>query len=548
MRKTYHKFTVIPLKGLFLSGALFFASCTHEEEHGQDMPSILSDAVSFGVEIPEGWNAPVETRSVPQTAASLSKTVEVGETPDGEKILICMTVDEGIEAEPKRTLADADTMTRASEPLPAADELDFGVFAYLMDRTGSTAPEYDGSGTEQFMYNNPVDVSEGYSYSPVKYWPGDAYWLKFFAYRPYEDFVNALKPDASVPDYLTVDGSSGVPEIHYTVPKEVDLHTDLLATSTDMIEGDYRQTVNLPFRHLLSAVKFMIGTMPGAVINHVALNGIRNDGIYTDWSAAGMSVAGTGTENFIQDFTVDENGNTIAGLDADANSGRQLGGTFYMIPQNFSDDASKLKINVSFNKKNSLGEILSCNTYDLERPVKDFVGSWDANKTYTYTVSTPNEVSVSISDTVIGKVKSDIVIMNNGLATVFIRATIVGYWVVDDPNVAGGYEIVAEWDSDKEGTFDWGTNMRNPSETKYWRKGSDGFYYYMTPLRRGEKVAVPIFESYTLTANPPIPDAELELTIAGQAVIVTDISKMKEGGWDHDVVDILEGNINLTQE
>ncbi len=546
MKRANHSSTkTAPVEKVFLSVVLcafLFASCSREEVFEQDESGTWSDLISFGMTLPEGWNAFSGTRSGGSDIGyvmlpSYTKTVEVGETPDGQKLQISMTVTEGIVDEsPEEKLEEVpetdDGSTRASTPLPENDRLNLGIFAYLTDRdVDAPEPEYDGSVTSQFMHNTLVDVSEDYAYTPVKYWPGDAYWLKFFAYRPYMSVVNARKPASSDHNYLTVDDdtSPGNPILHYTVPPEAAYQADLLAVDTDMIEGDYCQTVNLPFRHLLSAINFKVDSMPEATIKSIGLLDVRKNGVYSDWSAAGMSAADDERDIFGQNFLIGPNGTEVPGLDATANAGKQLGYTFYMIPQSFAaDDNARLGIRLAFINRNDDNEVLGTNNYDIERPLKDFVTSWEPNKTYTYTLSTPREVSLLIDDKVSedGKVKSDLVIKNNGLATVYIRVSIIGAWV--KYNDAGEPYSVATWEED-DGVFDWGDANGNAEPTTTattgWRKGTgeDSYYYYLKPVERNEEIPIPLFESYTLTAKAPYPDAELMLIIAGQAVIHDDI-------------------------
>ena len=65
----------------------------------------------------------------------------------------------------------------------------FGVFAYY-----TNANDYDPQAVPNFMYNQKVEYNDGWTYSPVKYWPNehgdkaisdDADKLTFFAYAPY---------------------------------------------------------------------------------------------------------------------------------------------------------------------------------------------------------------------------------------------------------------------------------------------------------------------------------------------------------------------------
>ena len=103
--------------------------------------------------------------------------------------------------------------------------LDFGVYAFLLDKTGNTAPEYSPDGSTVIHMDN-VHVSHNgtkYDYSPTRYWPGNIYWVQFFAYHPYS--INE-KTGCSV----GING--GKPLIAYTN----DASTDLMASAPDMFK------------------------------------------------------------------------------------------------------------------------------------------------------------------------------------------------------------------------------------------------------------------------------------------------------------------------
>lgn len=540
MMRAFHRRIFAPWRVACLSVLLLSASC--RKETGFDTPKPVPDgggSISFTETLPEGWNE--VTRSGNSGSYAISDDLEVGSTPDGLKLLMHVEMKDRLPSDALVYDDEENPETKADDEAPDYD--DFGLYSYLM-RGESKPSAFEYSEATEFMINNFVDVSAGYKYNPVKYWPGSGYWLKFFAYRPFhENLVFEGVP------YLSVDDEGKIPELTYTVPEDVEKQKDLQGAVTEMYEGTKKlndtpvEKVTLNFRHLLSEVNFKVGTMDGATISKFGLTGIKNTGKYGDWSSAGFTASGSGTGDFTQDLTV---GGTLTGFDAGAKPGSIFGKPFYMIPQLFADDGAKLWIDIKFRKEISAGVFSEGDTYHLDVPLNKFtLNQWNANKKYTYSLTTPEEINIDIDDELVDnkRKKQNLEITNTGLATVYIRAVAVGYWTIINPDVeyAGGHTIIANWDSRDtseggDGTFTWpagNSTVRYPdpiTDDCNWYKAEDGFYYYMKPLHRGE-TAEPLFESYEVTSGAPVLGAKLELTIAGQAILASDIGKM-EGKWD----------------
>ena len=108
--------------------------------------------------------------------------------------------------------------------------------------------------------------------------------------------------------------------------------------------------------------------------------------------------------------------------------------------------------------------------------------------------------------------KKNVTITNTGIASGYVRAAIVGYWLRSE-------DIMIPWSVDDETTgkltildkVEWGN---------HWVKGTDGYFYYKQVLERGQQT-YPLFESYTLTAGAaPVEGALLEINILAQIVHV----------------------------
>lgn len=118
-------------------------------------------------------------------------------------------------------------------------------------------------------------------------------------------------------------------------------------------------------------------------------------------------------------------------------------------------------------------------------------------------------MDVEVTDHCDGNFKDQLQIKNTGIADGYIRAAIVGYWV----NLSG--DVLAPWkatDGSFAGLMVMGTNwVQSPT---------DGFYYYTQPVAAGA-TTTKLFESYTLTAAPPVDGAHLQLSILAQIVIAS---------------------------
>lgn len=508
--------TIIILK-LFFAIAIIALTWACSDEYNKSTSVIKSDTVSFGTSSLEYWGNLTQSRS----SSTMRTEAQLIETINGDEIYMYL-IEENC---PSFVIpVEANTTSRATTPLTSDDELDLGVFAYISPRgEGEESAEYIPEAASQFMINNKLDVSDNYSYTPIKYWPGDEYWLKFFGYRPYQANI---KGDEGT---FSIDATTNVPIISYTVPSDITLQNDLLSTATDMIKGDYGQTVQLTLNHVLSAVRVKVGSMNEGKIDYIRFNGINSSGTHScgsmEWNV---------DEENIKDFN-----QSLTDFNVAENAGKVAGGTFYLMPQTLPDDAT-IEISLTITSNSPGSQYYKENTYILERKLNEFIKTWEPNKQYTYVLTTPEEITVEVTDKVEGKVKKDLKIRNTGLSTAYIRANIVGYWVTpNDPSNPTDYYIVSQW-KESDGEFDWGTTPPSVSETTHWRKGNDGYYYYMTPVKRGEYVPVPLFNTYTLTASAPVIDAELELIIAAQAVSPADLSVV----WPSDITDIINNSNN----
>lgn len=161
--------------------------------------------------------------------------------------------------------------TRATKEYEsAADLTDIGVFAYFTNGAFS-----EGSSTPNFMYNQQVERQTGdgsWTYSPVKYWPGNTMdKISFFAYAPY---VDEAASGGSNPSFQGKT-ATGFPKLTYTVPTAEADQTDLLAATPLMnrtVPSTDSEKVKFNLKHALTKVNVSIRSEVGIKVTALSVN------------------------------------------------------------------------------------------------------------------------------------------------------------------------------------------------------------------------------------------------------------------------------------
>ena len=221
----------------------------------------------------------------------------------------------------------------ATEYTTAADLTDIGVFACFTNGAFG-----ESSATPNFMYNQQVErQSDGsWTYSPVKYWPGNTTdKISFFAYAPY---VDEAASGGSNPSF-SGKTATGFPKLTYTVPTAEADQTDLLVATplmnrTAPTTGSEKVKFNL--KHALTKVNVGIKSEVGIKVTALSVNNAPATatltftdsgfdwGSYTGTKTLNATLAGGGTEV------------TANGADATALA------TFFLLPNKAA--ATKLSI------------------------------------------------------------------------------------------------------------------------------------------------------------------------------------------------------------
>lgn len=286
--------------------------------------------------------------------------------------------------------------------------------------------------------------------------------------------------------------------------------------------------VRLLFHHALSAIVFKVGKIPENVrLESITLHGIHSSG-NCKMTPDGQTTAGASGDNVKFVWTdLGEAKSYTQTLDGDKEvhegdwyfKDNEL--SFMLIPQTLAEDTKfELKFDINGKKYTLLHTFKGIHSNKLGADVSE----WKADTKYIYTIGLPEGIDVDVEDDVIGSVKENLSIKNTGMSPGYIRAAIVGYWTDNDGNITDPW-IETDGESKKaDGTFDWGSKWN-----EYWRKGSDGFYYYidgdkMRLVPANTATAYPLFQTYTLSdaAKENHPDKTLELSIVAQIIIAKD--------------------------
>lgn len=493
---------------LLASCLLFPYSCADETivEQEQIRPD---DAIAFSVADSDSWQSVVTDENKSRIVPEFNKHFlgMMGK----DSLFVSLLVEENdiqLSSEKEGGVSSRGASYSSENPLTS-----FQVKA-ILDNGGefmNTTMTWDGS-------------KSAWTYSPVKYWPQNNA-VHFLGY--------AKSLEAGILANLSLASSAegvGSASFSYTLPdpvtdgddkwKDAQNQPDLLFA---FLPSRTKQAVNAPlqfvFKHAFSAVVFKKGTVPEGIM----IEKVEFKNVYSQASCSlgeGTFTWGNWAEkrNYVQTFEEPNDENISTTSDETC---------FMLIPQEFDDEAEltiHLKV-VSKDPTDKTGATNRTNFYSFTKKLQAF-GTWEADKKYTFVISSAEEVEVKVSDRVStdGSEKDQLDIRNTGLSPAYIRVDIRGSWLLPKkPNDNDSYDrIVADWDPTKDGTFEGTGNQAITPTSGKWYKHTDGFYYYLGVVDAGQS-APQLFEKYILNTTPPVAGAELDLVIKAQAVLPADV-------------------------
>ena len=296
------------------------ASCTDEEMFQRPdtgngiafLPSIAN----------KGWSAGDSTQTRAAVPAYRHSVTELRNAQGGRSLYLHTTETDSIAAPAAPDTARIATRGALVTTTTAFEEQygSFGVLAW--------AYQGEWSDTQEPNYiDNAEATSSGstYGFNPPYFWPGEAYNMAFFAYAPYDK------------DETIFSEKRGAPTLTYSVPTDITEQKDLLAYWIKEIdEKNKRETIDLNFSHLCTAVKFKVGEGLENAITSISIKNVHGSGTYSvadgKWTPTGEA-NGTYTLNVNPENTPQ---------DTELTTGENI---FMMIPQTLPDGA---EIEVNF--------------------------------------------------------------------------------------------------------------------------------------------------------------------------------------------------------
>lgn len=243
----------------------------------------------------------------------------------------------------------------AGDSTPAAPAIAFKLYTsrpVIQTRANTKKPEkflvdvfYNSSTEPDFMHDQLVSQSgNGYSYSPIKYWPAERGKLKFFAYWLGEN-TKFTVTNGGYEAEIEADGKTDMLYSHEQTPQNFD-------------------PVKFNMHHLLSQIKIVLTPKPGLEmkINKIQLAGVKNKAQITIRNNP-PQYSSMSTSSLI---TLDNNDNVI------------------VVPQEI-DVRSKFYVSYNMVQTNSKGESVVYNDQHITAVIpRDKIKKWEAGKTYTY--------------------------------------------------------------------------------------------------------------------------------------------------------------------
>lgn len=217
----------------------------------------------------------------------------------------------------------------------------FQVFAFYHKDNTVTTP------TIFFKEIASKNTNDRWSTNTLYYWPTtEGSTLSFFAVSPE---INADSENLNGLRFATAEDPAAVDQavISYLAPATVENQPDLMVASHDKINNkDTNQPVPMAFRHILSQVRFRVGTeMQEGTIKSITVTNVRKHGYYNQ-ATGSWTLDEEGTDDF-KDYTVEFNQETATTTPEGTMMGTSEK-TLMMLPQTLSDQSELI---VEFLKK-----------------------------------------------------------------------------------------------------------------------------------------------------------------------------------------------------
>ena len=344
---------------LGLSGLLLF-SCNNEDFNERGEVGIPSDYISFGVTPADG----VQTKGVTRADAKeyVAGSFVLRSADSADTLCVRTVISDGIQG-----AAIGEKPITRGKPLNPGDEF-YEAFHVLTIQDGSQTEFFMNDDVKKGTYTDGVwETDETY------YWPGAEHTLQFYAWAPIEG------------SFSSTPTSPAELKFGYTVPTDVTAQQDIVVAQTPRA-GDYKQAVPLSFKHICTAVRFVVGAqMQPGTIQSISLNGVYNAGTY-DMSGLSETSAGSWALSSTSNFTQSLTDGTMTGTEGQGEEITPVEGTFMMLPQTLPSGA-EVVVEFLDGKTNAL-RTLKASIADSE---------WPMGKTVTYQLAITPEYELDFT-------------------------------------------------------------------------------------------------------------------------------------------------------
>lgn len=337
----------IPITTMLGFCALLFFSCNNEDFLSQTEGGEPCDYICFSIPTDEG----AQTKgSIQADAKEYTSDRFVLRSADSADTLCVRTiVSEGIQG------AAADQAITRGTPVTA--EAFYNNFHVLTVRDQESS---------FFMNEDVTKTDNSWTMDNTYYWPGADHTLQFYAWAP----ANAITAAPTSPNNMT---------FTYTVPTDATEQQDLVVANKSH-EGNFNQVVSLPFQHICTAVKFVVGEqMQAGTIKSVALKDVKYAGSY-DMTTGQWSLTDE-QKSFSQTLN-----KRTTGSESENTEITPTEGTFMMLPQTLPTGA---KVVVEFHD----------NVANKDRTLEALIDGteWPMGKTVTYKLTITPDYDMSIT-------------------------------------------------------------------------------------------------------------------------------------------------------
>ena len=369
--------------GMFLTGALMFASCA-DDDIIESTAVTTGDAICFSASKTRNMWEPDQTRS----ASSKEKQTLHCEAADGD-FSVDVTVEDGI-----RSYESSQQVHSRGTQISEVGGWSYKVGAYyffdesVQDESGTSIDFFSENSSGGLKINTDNNKNNAAVTTPY-YWPpvGE---MKFFAVAPAE-VAEATEATFKIPALANVN----TPTLTYTIPSNVAEQKDIMVAQSTVACQTNNSSVDLQFEHLLAAVQFKVGNMQFIKINSITVSGVIGGTITMTYNATNDVWTYVGTEeNAIYSPTSME-------VPALAPKGTEITGNenksmLLVMPQIPGENA---KITVNYTELLT-GKTTDSNPASIAAKVVDgvTVGAWEAGKTTVYSLNIGTTFDVEIPD------------------------------------------------------------------------------------------------------------------------------------------------------